>query len=207
VASETPRPSANTSDTSSSTRERLLDAAYELLVEEGYHATTVQHIARRAGLTTGAIYANFSNKHELLVLAVLTRWVAAGRGAWFNPNGGLPEGVDVSEFLVRHVSAPSAPEHRLLTEVTGAALRDRGAEALLREGAEMVASLTRSAVEEAKANGELDPAMPTEAWVAMTVNQFLGSITSKAFDLPQPASEDVSGLLEQITRAWALPPD
>jgi hypothetical protein len=36
------------------TRTRPLTGAYDLLVEEGYQATTLQGVARRAGLGTGA---------------------------------------------------------------------------------------------------------------------------------------------------------
>src|SRR5688572_12463212 len=54
-----------------STRDRLLSAAYDLLVARGYQATTVQAVAREAGLTTGAIYANFGGKQELMAQAVL----------------------------------------------------------------------------------------------------------------------------------------
>lgn len=53
-----------------STRNRLLAAAAEVFAERGYDGTRVQEIARRAGLTTGAIYANFSGKTDLLLEAV-----------------------------------------------------------------------------------------------------------------------------------------
>lgn len=202
VADSSPPAARASGDPSSPTRQKLLDAAYELLVEQGYHTTTLQHIARRAGLTTGAIYANFVNKHELLVLAVLARWVEAGPGSWLVPDGDPPEGRELERRLVRHVCTPPTPEHRLLTEVTGAALRDPGAEALLREAVEMVASLTRRVIGEAKENGRLDEKVPTDAWVALTVNQFLGAVTSKAFDLPQPDRDDVASLFRTFTRAW-----
>jgi AcrR family transcriptional regulator len=47
------------------TRERLLDAAYDVFAEEGVHAATVEHITERAGFTRGAFYSNFSTKEEL----------------------------------------------------------------------------------------------------------------------------------------------
>jgi AcrR family transcriptional regulator len=47
------------------TRERLLDAAYEVFAESGVHAATVEHITDRAGFTRGAFYSNFSTKEEL----------------------------------------------------------------------------------------------------------------------------------------------
>jgi AcrR family transcriptional regulator len=55
---------------SDSTRQRLLDAATEVFLEKGYEGTRVAEIARRAGLTTGAIYGNFGSKAELLTEAL-----------------------------------------------------------------------------------------------------------------------------------------
>src|SRR4029453_17175780 len=57
-----------------STRDRLLTAAYELLITNGYQASTLQAVARRAGLTTGAIYAHFGGKQELMAHAGLSEW-------------------------------------------------------------------------------------------------------------------------------------
>ena len=52
--------------TSDATRDRLLDAAAAVFAEKGYDGAGVPEIARRAGLTTGAIYSRFTGKAELL---------------------------------------------------------------------------------------------------------------------------------------------
>ncbi|WP_245794093.1 ScbR family autoregulator-binding transcription factor [Streptomyces pini] len=44
------------------TRQRLLMAAAELFDEHGYRGTNVADIARRAGLTLGALYFHYGNK-------------------------------------------------------------------------------------------------------------------------------------------------
>lgn len=51
------------------TRERLLDAAVDVCVEFGYEGATLTEIARRAQVSTPAIYSHFANKAELMVLA------------------------------------------------------------------------------------------------------------------------------------------
>jgi len=56
-----------------STRDRLLTAAVEVFVEQGYEGARLQDIARAAGLTTGAVYANFRGKDELLFAAIGAR--------------------------------------------------------------------------------------------------------------------------------------
>ena len=54
------------------TRAALLDSAIRHFAEGGYHATTLDRIAEGAGVTKGAVYANFSSKEELF-LTVLDR--------------------------------------------------------------------------------------------------------------------------------------
>jgi Transcriptional regulator len=50
--------------------ERILESALELMVTRGCNATTVDDIAKRAGLTKGAIYFHFENK-TAIVMALL----------------------------------------------------------------------------------------------------------------------------------------
>lgn len=47
------------------TRERLLDAAYEVFAENGVHAASIEQVCERAGFTRGAFYSNFTSKEEL----------------------------------------------------------------------------------------------------------------------------------------------
>src|SRR3954454_15019627 len=51
-------------------RARLLRAATEVFAEKGYAGAGVAEIARRAGLTTGAIYSRYRGKDELLASAI-----------------------------------------------------------------------------------------------------------------------------------------
>lgn len=52
------------------TVEALTEAAAELFLRDGYTATSVSAVAARAGLTTGALYANFSGKGALALAAL-----------------------------------------------------------------------------------------------------------------------------------------
>src|SRR3954454_18600244 len=56
------------------TRAALLEAARELVREKGYENTTLEEIAARAGMTTGAIYGNFKNRDELFVSLGQAYW-------------------------------------------------------------------------------------------------------------------------------------
>ena len=54
------------------TRTRIIEQATEAFAAEGYAAVTVRGIAESAGVSSGAIYATFRGKAELLVEAVRT---------------------------------------------------------------------------------------------------------------------------------------
>ena len=47
------------------TRQKVLDAARSLFAERGYEPATIRDIAKGAGMSTGAVFANFQDKAEL----------------------------------------------------------------------------------------------------------------------------------------------
>jgi AcrR family transcriptional regulator len=52
------------------TRNRIIETATDLFASEGYASVTIREVAARSGVTTGAIYASFRGKADLLVEAV-----------------------------------------------------------------------------------------------------------------------------------------
>ncbi len=60
------------------TRSQILDAAAAVFPVRGFHRTSVDDIARHAGLTSGAVYSNFAGKAELFLALYqrqMDRWV------------------------------------------------------------------------------------------------------------------------------------
>lgn len=57
------------------TRNRLIEAAAEVISQKGFAATSVDQVAEHAGLTKGAVYSNFASKEDLF-LAVIDRHVS-----------------------------------------------------------------------------------------------------------------------------------
>ncbi|HEU5261172.1 MAG TPA: TetR/AcrR family transcriptional regulator [Gemmatimonadales bacterium] len=94
-------------------RERLLDAARELFVRQGYDATSVRDITTRAGANLGAITYHFGSKEALYhsVLASVARPLAdrvaaAGKSA----EGPLDRIEAIVRAFVEHVTTqPDAP--------------------------------------------------------------------------------------------------
>ena len=62
------------------TRDRLLDAAEELLTNGGIDAATAPNIARRAGVAVGSLYRRFEDKDAVLK-AVYERFFLRGRAS------------------------------------------------------------------------------------------------------------------------------
>jgi AcrR family transcriptional regulator len=50
-----------------STRERILDAALDLFVEQGYDGTSLRQIAEQLGVTKAALYYHFESKEDILM--------------------------------------------------------------------------------------------------------------------------------------------
>ena len=51
-------------------RQKILESAMNLFRERGFEAATLRDIAKDAGLSTGALFANFNDKNEIFVTVV-----------------------------------------------------------------------------------------------------------------------------------------
>jgi AcrR family transcriptional regulator len=88
------------------TRRALLQAAAELFAEQGMERTSLDQIAARVGLTTGAIYRNFRNKEDLIESVVAAYSHLSEVAALFDPALGIAErlaayGQEVAAMLPR----------------------------------------------------------------------------------------------------------
>src|SRR5947207_6124339 len=92
------------------TRATLLEAARQLVRENGYENTTLEAVAKRAGMTTGAIYGNFKNREEL--------FVALGQAYWPDIKPKVKPGASVAEIM------------RAVAKATMAVMPDRRAAAV-----------------------------------------------------------------------------
>jgi AcrR family transcriptional regulator len=59
------------------TRAQLVEAAAAVIGEKGWDRTSLEEVARRAGMSRGAIYGNFRNREELFLAVVQARWKPA----------------------------------------------------------------------------------------------------------------------------------
>ncbi|WP_025356693.1 TetR/AcrR family transcriptional regulator [Kutzneria albida] len=91
-------------------REALLEAAVQLLAEQGYAGCSVAAVAARAGVATGSVYRHFPGKAELvaeLFRRVVSREVDAVEEAAGQPGDLVQRTVAVVEtFAGRAMKAP-----------------------------------------------------------------------------------------------------
>ena len=90
------------------TRAALLEAARELVREKGYERTTLEQVAARAGMTTGAIYGNFKNRDEL--------FVALGHSYWPPVKPDIAAGASFAEAMqaLARASLAAVDERKLV---------------------------------------------------------------------------------------------
>jgi len=98
------------------TRARLLDSALELTRERGFEGVTLQDIAERAGVTTGAIYGNFKNRDALFIALAERQW--ASPRPVFRPGASFAELMEsmaaatIASFADREPAAVGALTYR-----------------------------------------------------------------------------------------------
>lgn len=185
---------------SGSTRDRLLAAAVEVFVEQGYDGARLQDIARAAGLTTGAIYANFRGKDELLFAAI-------GARAGVEVDGLLAEGVgrEPREFLELLGDQLVRPRRQppLLIDAVAAARRDDDLAAALRERLEVRERMLVDVVDRAKSGGALDPALDSEVFARFGLTLAMGALVLRTLKVDAPAEgawhELISRLLDAVS--------
>src|SRR2546423_3604385 len=148
------------------TRSRLLEAAVEVFAEDGYEGARVQEIARRAGLTTGAIYAQFRNKAELLQQAIECSSGAGLESLLATVAAGEPlSAANLLAALGDHLLDAGRPGDSVLIEALVAAKREPEVadvlRALLDEHSQQLAGLFSWG----KKAGVLDKSLSTDAAV------------------------------------------
>jgi AcrR family transcriptional regulator len=158
-------------------RERLIAAAGEVIAEEGYEGAGTQAIARRAGLTNGAIYANFRDKSELLAEAVEVYL----SGIFGRMDEARRAGASAAQVLERvgRRRAVNTPERdrRLLIEALAAARRDPEVGLRVRELVAQFEAYQAGMIAEARAEGDIaddvDPATMARFSTALALGYHL----------------------------------
>jgi AcrR family transcriptional regulator len=193
-----------------STRDRLVDAAAAVFSEKGYDGAGVQEIARRAGLTTGAIYSRFTGKAELLREAIEARSVD-DLDELFNSHRFEGHVSDVIKVAGAHLVERERPEistgDALLLEAFVAARRDAEIAVAIKGILEDRADRLAEVIEAAKTDGSVDASVDTESAVRFCHAVGLGFLIYDALGLALPGAAPWEDLITRLVTALAATTD
>ena len=166
-------------------RDRILDAAAELFLRQGYAATSIEAIATTAGVSKRTLYARFRDKGAIFP-AVVGRLIAAWLAGFEGKIGAaatLEAALDAAaaEMLAVALTPQALALHRLVTAEAGrfpelaAALREGGAAA----GIERLARLLQA---------HAPRAVPTQVifWAEQFQHLVIAGPQSRALGLGEP---------------------
>jgi AcrR family transcriptional regulator len=198
VASPRKRPKGNKRER---TRAALLDAARALVRETGYERTTLEKVAERAGMTTGAIYGNFKNRDQL--------FIALGETYWAPVAPQIPPGATFAEAMKALAAATlAAADERApaaIGRLTGMAYTLKNAE--LRE--RVVEVTTSSYALGAEWLRGFDPGelpMPPEVLVRV-LHALIEGLVMQRILTPELCPDDVfHAAFSAVARAQAIAP-
>ena len=184
--------------TAEETRQRLLDAAGQVFVERGYERATIADIAKAAGLSTGAIYAHYRSKAELLAEAIRTRSTdAVSRMLGADPDLSIP---DILFALGAALPRGDRRPNSLLIEAVIAAQRDPELAAALTADFTDEEDRLATAMVEAQQRGELSAGAQPAAIARFCLIVGLGSAVVRLIGLPPIDDDDWQRFMNGLVR-------
>jgi AcrR family transcriptional regulator len=163
------------------TRQRLLGAARRLFITRGYDAATIRDIAAEADLSTGAVFASFSDKADLFNEVII-----ADCEALIREMAGVAEAGPVAEVLLNILSL-GYEVHREQLPLTQAALgfswvRAADHETRYRRVSRLLINRLTEVLDQAIARGELAAGLDTPLISEMLFDTYLGNFRKAIFD-------------------------
>ena len=195
--------SSPTGSTGSELTDRLLHAAAEVFAEKGYEKAGVAEIARRAGVTTGAIYNRFGGKAELLLEAI-DHHMPDSLDTVLNSSGS-GSATEVLSRLGDHLLDDLDGGHRLFLEAVVAARRDPElADRLWGRVTDEDRRLGKI-VSEGTNDGLLDPNLDEQAVVRLAHAIGFGMLLTRSIGLDLPKPDHWHAVIDRVLVGLALP--
>jgi TetR/AcrR family transcriptional repressor of uid operon len=184
--------------TADDTGRRLVEAAAQVFAEKGYDRAAVAEIARRAGLTTGAIYSRFSGKAELLAAAVQDSVPEQFR-LLFAESVQAGRATDILQAVgTALVSCPSDGRTGLLLEAVVAGRRDPEVAAVVRDALSARKARWADLIDTSKSVGALDDDVDTEALLHFVHAVGLGFLAYEAVGIENPPLDAWQTLITKL---------
>lgn len=182
------------------TKTRLIDAAARLFEQSGFERATVAQIAKEAGVSSGAIYAHYDSKAELLVDALRCHGERATASLF-----ATRDRLDVAEILrtlaVRLRDRDSA-DTALLVESLLAARRDNDLRLVLGDALAGRQRLMTDVIEQGQQAGELADDVSAEAASQFALMLGLGSLLFREVGMQPVAQQDWNTFVDRFLSAF-----
>lgn len=181
----------------------LIKAAAEVFAERGYAGAGVAEIARRAGVTTGAIYSRYSGKSELLLEALRKSFVLhLGESIASALSGGNdPETFNATGDGFQSIGLVANDEWKahdaLFLEAVVASRRDEEIATMLSQRLEMGATFLAKRIDALKANGSVDSSFDTDALKTHAMALRMGFSVLRSLNYKMPELEEWQKVLKQ----------
>ena len=188
-------------------RERFLEVARTLLLEEGYEAVTITRVAEETGFSRGTVYQLFNTREDLVTALGMTYRArlleAVQRGAAFD--GCTREKMVAIACSIAFFLDTHADNARIIMIIEAESVLDRVNEEDRRKMREYDIGIFRSLhdiAEEAVANGDLAlrPGLTTQGlcfqfWVMMggTISASYGNAPLEEIGIQDPMGQAVQG--------------
>lgn len=163
------------------TRQRLLGAARRLFTSRGYDAATIRDIASEAELSTGAVFASFSDKADLFNEVII-----ADCEALFQQMAAVEDAGSAAETLLNLLTLGYDLHHEQLP-LTQAALgfswvRNTEHEARYRKVLRLVVDRLAEVLRHGVERGELSPGLDVQLTSEMLLDSYLANFRKAIFD-------------------------
>lgn len=178
--------------------ELILRAAEEVLLEKGYHDTSMDEIAARVGIAKGTLYLHFARKEELVFALIEREFQALLR--MFDEAMSI-EGTAQTKlaFILRAIYQGMVGKR---TQVFSILYNSPDSRVLMNERHGVLMELFTSRIgvllDEGKREGLFDTSLPTE----VMLSTFLGMLSLRAYKKlvleEYMSSEDVARYVERI---------
>jgi len=185
-----------------STSNRLTEAAAEVFAERGYDGAGVAEIARRAGVTTGAIYSRYRGKSELLFDALDSAVEEHLDSILASSEHTSP--ADLLSSLGSRLLDKHGDEDALFLEAIVASQRDSELSEMLGRRLEDQGMRLVKIIEEAKSDGQFDDSIDTAAIVTFALAISLGFAIFRTLDAPMPEANEWQVVIDRVISS-ALP--
>lgn len=194
------------------TTARLTKAAIDVVTENGWNGAGIVEIARRAGLSNGAIYANFSTKNDLLGAAIerhMTRLVdvlgsyeLSSESKWDALIGLLRQGPIKSRMKAKDLP-PGVLTNEFFAEAFAASPRNERLMEIVRTYMKEAAAQYGSLIEKALKEKGIDEEIDARALAWLICSCAVGTRLLSLIEHPTPDPDHWSSLIDHLFNGLA----